>query len=297
MTLRSRASTFVLVAAAALIAHAQSPAPALTQADVFQPTKIWTTHLTFAADQWKAMEPTHGARGPSDRVGGGEWLQGPEGERNGWGAVNGLVFHYVHADFEFAGRQFRDVAVRFKGNGTYLDAHGGKLPLKIDLNKYVKGQKLAGIETLNLHNNITDPGWMNEVLSYRLYRDAGVPAPRSSYARVFVTVTGQFTRRYVGLYTVAENVDENFFQARLGSGAGALLKPVTVNPFKDLGNDWKRYVPPAASTSPGPATFGSWRACSTCRPFAARTSPGCASSAIRFSSPIASWRRSRKSRR
>ena len=69
--------------------------------------------------------------------------------------------------------QFRDVAVRFKGNGTYLNARGTeKVPFKVDLNKYVKGQKLAGVETLNFHNNITDPGWMNEVLAYRLYRDA-----------------------------------------------------------------------------------------------------------------------------
>jgi hypothetical protein len=83
---------------------------------------------------------------------------------------------------------------------------------------------------------------MNEVLSYRLYRDAGVPAPRSSYVRVYVTVTGQFAGRYAGLYTIAENVDENFFKARLGSGAGAILKPVSVNPFNDLGNDWARYV-------------------------------------------------------
>ena len=112
----------------------------------------------------------------------------------------------------------------------------------MDLNKYVKGQKLAGLETLNFHNNVTDPGLMNEVLAYRLYRDAGVPAPRSSYVRVYLTIGGQVSKKYLGLYTLAENVDENFFQARFASGAGALLKPVSVNPFKDLGNDWSRYI-------------------------------------------------------
>ena len=55
--------------------------------------------------------------------------------------------------------------------------------MKIDLNEYVKGQKLAGITKLNLHSNVTDASWMNEVLSHRLYRDAGVPAPRTAYAR------------------------------------------------------------------------------------------------------------------
>lgn len=211
----------------------------LTPADIFQPTTIWTAHLTFTADQFKAMEPK---RAPVTNRN-GEWLQGAPGNRNGWGAANGVEFHYVHADLEFAGREFHDVAVRYKGNGTYLDARGvGKFPLKVDLNKYVKGQKLAGLETLNFHNNVTDAGMMNEVLSYRLYRDAGVPAPRSSYVRVYLTVTGKFTRRYAGLFTLAENVDENFFKERFGSGAGALLKPVSVNPFKDLGNDWDKYI-------------------------------------------------------
>jgi len=229
--------------AAAVLAVAQAPATGtLTQADLFQPRTIWTAHLTFAADQWKAMEPTRAPVTPANRAS-GEWLQGAAGNRNGWGAANGVEFHYVHADLEFAGGQFRDVGVRFKGNGTYLDARGtGKFPLKVDLNKYVKGQKLAGVETLNFHNNVTDPGAMNEVLAYRLYRDAGVPAPRSSYVRVYLTVTGQTSKKYLGLYTLAENVDENFLQARFGSGAGALLKPVTVNPFKDLGNDWARYI-------------------------------------------------------
>jgi len=233
------------VAAVALVA-AQTTAPrALTQAELFNPLQIWTAHLTFSSDQWKAMEPTHGKSNSGFRFTGGEWLQGAPGERNGFGAAQGIEFNYVHADLEFAGRRFHDVAVRYKGNGTYIDGRKtGKEPFKVDLNKYVKGQKLAGVSTLNFHNNVTDPGWMNEVLSYRLYRDAGVPAPRSSYARVYLTVTGQFARRYAGLYTLVENVDENFFKARLAAGAaaGAILKPVSVNPFKDLGNDWSKYI-------------------------------------------------------
>src|SRR6185436_16842113 len=58
----------------------------------------------------------------------------------------------------------------------------------------------------------------------------------------YLTVTGKFTKKYYGLFTLAENVDENFFKERFGSGAGALLKPVTVNPFGDLGNDWNKYI-------------------------------------------------------
>src|SRR5262245_14271902 len=65
-------------------------------------------------------------------------------------------------------------------------AHTEKISLKVDLNKFVKGQKLAGITTINFQNNITDIGWMNEVVAYQLYRDAGGYAPRTTYAKVYL---------------------------------------------------------------------------------------------------------------
>jgi len=92
-----------------------------------------------------------------------------------------------------------------------------KYSFKVDLNKYVKGQKLAGLTSLNLHTNITDASWMNEVLSFRLYRDFGSPAPRTSYARVYVTVPGTHANTYLGLFSIVEDVDSTFGQARFGA--------------------------------------------------------------------------------
>ena len=119
-----------------------------------------------------------------------------------------------------------------------------KTSFKVDLNKHVKGQKLAGVSTLNFHNNFSDVGWVNEVLAYRLFKDAGVPASRTAYVRLYLTVDGLYNRRYVGLYSLVENVDGNFLQARYGTREGALLKPTTIAPFSDLGDDWAAYVQP-----------------------------------------------------
>jgi spore coat protein CotH len=135
------------------------------------------------------------------------------------------------------------VAVRYKGNGSYLRATRAgddKISLKVDLNKHVKGQKLAGLTTLNFQNNITDIGWMNEVLAYRLYRDAGALAPRTTYARVYLAVDGQ-QKRYLGLYSLSENVDENFAEDRFGTKKGAIFKPSTQELFTDWGADWATY--------------------------------------------------------
>ena len=179
--------------------------------------------------------------GPGNRARGMN-LQGPEGKRNGLASALGIEFEHVHADMQFAGSTLKDVSVRYKGNGTFLESRGSlKRSFKINLSKYVPGRKLAGITELNLHNNVTDPSWMNEVLSHRLHRDAGVPAPRTAYARVYVTVPGKHDRRYFGLYSIVEDVDKHFIEEHLGSSEGALFKPVSPTMFTDLGDNWAQY--------------------------------------------------------
>jgi hypothetical protein len=182
------------------------------------------------------------------------FLQGPEGKRNGLASAMGIDFEYVHADLEFEGKTFNDVAVRYKGNGTFIESRGSiKRSFKVDLNRFVKGRKLAGITQLNLHSNWTDPSWMNEVLSHRLHRDAGIPAPRAAYARVYITVPGKYERHYFGLYSLVEDISKAFAEERFGTSKGALFKPVTPNIFTDLGDDWADYnqtYDPADGASP-----------------------------------------------
>ena len=182
------------------------------------------------------------ANAPRQRVRGFN-LQGPEGKRNGVASVFGIDFVQVNADVEFEGQSFKNVGLRYKGQGTFLESRGtNKRSFKIDLNQFEKGQKLAGVSKLNLHNNHTDPSWMNEVLSHRLFRDAGVPAPRTSYARVFATVPGTYDRQYLGLYSLVENIDANFAEENFKTKKGAIFKPVTPDPFYDLGDDFAKYV-------------------------------------------------------
>ncbi|MEO8352659.1 MAG: CotH kinase family protein [Chthoniobacteraceae bacterium] len=184
-----------------------------------------------------------GGRGPGlGGAGGRPPLQGAEGQRNGLASAMGIEFNYVHADLEFDGVKLDDVAVRYKGNGTYMEARGAlKRSFKIDLNRYVKGQKIADQTTLNLHTNTTDATWMNEPLSYRLYREAEVPAPRTTYARVFLTVPEKYDHQIVGLYSIVENVDKHFAEENFDTKKGAIFKPVTPSLFSDLGDSWTSY--------------------------------------------------------
>jgi spore coat protein CotH len=236
------AAAFSLLAAAPFAARQEvtpTNVTSISTGDFFVPTKVWTARLSLSAEAWKAIQPRYGATGG----GFGSRFLGPPGGRNGVAGRQGIEFDYVRATLRIGDWTFRDVAVRYKGNGSYLRATragSDKISLKVDLNKHVKGQKLAGLTTINFQNNITDVGWMNEVLAYRLYRDADALAPRTSYARVYLAVEGQ-PERYLGLYSISENVDDNFFDERFGTRKGAILKPSTQELFTDWGADWSVY--------------------------------------------------------
>ena len=215
----------------------------ISDAEFFTPTKVWKAQLTMSADAWKAMQPRYGGASGGFGFGAGRFLAAPGG-RNGVAGRQGIEYDYVHATLQVGDWIFRDVAVRYKGNGSYLRASragSDKISLKVDLNKFVKGQRLAGITTINFQNNVTDVGWMNEVLAYRLYRDAGALAPRTTYAQVYLAVDGQPDTRYLGLYSISENVDDNFAEDRFGTRKGAIFKPSTQELFTDWGPDWATY--------------------------------------------------------
>lgn len=214
----------------------------ITPGDIFRFTNIWTVHLSFAPEQWEAMEPKQRPRSQGRPGRARSFLQGPEGGRNGIASAFGFVFDYVHADLEFGTNRFRNVGVRYKGNGTFFSSRDTlKRSLKIDLNQFEKGQKLARMSQLNLHNSVRDPSSMNEAAAYRLFRDGAVPAPRTAYAKVYITVPGKYDRRYFGLYNLVEDVGNTFVEERFGTSQGGILKPVTPNLFEDLGDDWKDY--------------------------------------------------------
>ena len=109
---------------------------------------------------------------------------------------------------------------------------------------------------------------MNEVLAYRLYRDAGALAPRTTYAQVYLTVDGQPEKRYLGLYSVSENVDENFAEDRFGTKKGAIFKPSTQELFTDWGPDWADLQPVVRSQDRSDRrrrSSGSSRSAGSCR--------------------------------
>jgi spore coat protein CotH len=115
------------------------------------------------------------------------------------------------------------IAVRTKGNSSLNSVannpNSNRYSWKLDINRYVDGQKLCGLKKFNLNNGFKDPSLLREHIGYTLATDIGLPTPRTSFADV--TVNGQ----HLGVYTLVEHVDSEFIERWFDDDTGDLYKP------------------------------------------------------------------------
>ncbi len=142
------------------------------------------------------------------------WEQMESNFESNFGGSNHI---YILGKVTIDGEILDSVGVRFKGFTSY-PFEGDKKPFKLDFNEYVDGQRYDGLRKMNLNNGTGDPAFHRDVLCYKMMRDMGVKAPRTSWARVYVN--GQ----YWGLYQTIEQVDKEFLKNNFADAEGNLFK-------------------------------------------------------------------------
>ncbi len=128
----------------------------------------------------------------------------------------------IPATVTYDGAVVTQVSLSTKGNSSRnsVRAMGSqRYSFKLDLDERVPGQRLFGVDKLNLHNSFKDPTLLRETIGYAMMQGAGVPASRTAFARL--TINGQPW----GLYVVVEQVEADFLRDRFGAADGELLKP------------------------------------------------------------------------
>jgi spore coat protein H len=196
-------------------------------------TNLWEIRLRLPAENWAALAPRNRENG---RFAPGE--PRPPGP----GAM-AREYPWSTATFECAGQVLTNVAVRFKGNSSFnMSRNGLKRPFKLDFDRGAKGRTFLGHEELLLNNNLNDGAQFREALAYDVFRRAGLPAPRTAFARVFLTIPGERTNTFLGLYTVAEAVEGDFLKTHFGTKKGLLAKPERLPGLQYLGPDWSAYT-------------------------------------------------------
>lgn len=170
---------------------------------IFSTDTIHEVHLTFSdAGFWAQLVHNY----ESNQVG------GEPGEFQGFSKVP-----YIMANALIDGERVDSIGVRLKGFTSY-GVSTDKKPIKLDFNEFVKGKRFDGLRKLNLNNGEGDPAMQRDLLSYNLMRRAGVPAPRTAYARVYLNDT------YWGIYLLVEQVDKTFVKEHFNGSGGNLFK-------------------------------------------------------------------------
>ncbi len=140
-------------------------------------------------------------------------------QQNFW---DSLVAYYpldkmMMASITIDGTLMDSIGVQLKGNSSYSSYPGVKKSMKIGFDEYVS-QKFDGLKKINLNNSFKDPTMMREKIMLDFCRRNNIPAPRCTYARVFLNGT------YWGLYTMVEQVNKTFLSDRFGNNDGNLFK-------------------------------------------------------------------------
>jgi len=174
------------------------PGQQKTQADTFGTDRILKIDIQLPAEDWLHVRTSH--------------RKGNEG----FAAWTEDTYEYRKADVTIDGVKIGSVGVRKKG---FLGSAISTRPsLKINLDKYVKGQQFEGLEMLTLNNNNQDQSMVQTAIVYDYFRRAGVPAPRAGFAHV--TVNGE----NLGIYTNVESMDKVLMQRLFDSSNGILYE-------------------------------------------------------------------------
>jgi spore coat protein H len=218
---------------------------------LFGLTKVHAVEFTIPASEWSVLQSdtvvSRGGRGGgfggSSGAPEGDYRRASDGRMMHRGGGFGGIFPWVTADLKSGDTTLAKVGLRYKGNASYTASQFQlRRNLKVKTDFFGKAPGLGGEKTLDFNAGALDPSRLRESLSFSVFRAAGVPAPRTAYAEVTLTVPGEYDREYVGLYTLVEQVNKSFAKEFLPGEKGLLLKPEGLSGgIAYYGEDWSRY--------------------------------------------------------
>ncbi len=143
---------------------------------------------------------------------------------------------YLEASFAWDSTTLSSIGVRFKGNSSYWSYYGDKKSFKLDIDEFVAGQTIAGLDKLNLNNCFLDPSYVREKAAYEMCDAMGMATCRTNYAAVYINDT------YWGLYLLVEQQDQEFIESRHGASEdGNLWKGEPYGSMEYLGTAESSY--------------------------------------------------------
>ncbi|MFW9895312.1 MAG: CotH kinase family protein [Candidatus Thorarchaeota archaeon] len=107
-------------------------------------------------------------------------------------------------------------------------------------------RRFLGLRRLNLRAAPTDFCFMNEVAGYEIFKILGIPHPRITWAKFFITETDEQgnivkNKEYKGLYLLTEDLDKTFLNYNFINPEGNLYKVTGLNANLEYRSNVKSY--------------------------------------------------------
>lgn len=133
--------------------------------------------------------------------------------------------------------EFREVGIHLKGSTGSFRPIDDKPCFTLDFRRYVANRSFYGLSKFHLNNSVEDPSYLNEWLGGELFRAAGVPAPKVSWAVV------ELNGKSLGLYVLKEGFTPTFLAGYFSQTNGVLYDT-------DWGHDVDQRMRPALGANP-----------------------------------------------
>ena len=141
---------------------------------------------------------------------------------------------YVEGSLTYNGETISPIGIRYKGSvGAFVGGVSGpdwgnpsghktatKLSMKFKIDWKGYNSTFYNLKTLQLHSMNLDPSQLHDRLGYWLFKQMGVPAPRAIHAKLYINGI------YNGLFSLVEQIDEQFADYHFSDGTGNIYKEV-----------------------------------------------------------------------
>jgi spore coat protein CotH len=139
---------------------------------------------------------------------------------------------YVATSVKFNGKEWYHVGFRLKGNSSLSGAWREgiyKLPFKLNFDEFeddypeIKNQRFYSFKEFSMSPGYDDNSLMRDKLASDLFRNAGVPAAKTSFYKIYINFGSGL--KYCGVYTMVEVIDDTMVKNQFGEDNGNIYKP------------------------------------------------------------------------
>ena len=185
--------------------------------------KVNSIEITMTSDDWQNIQDDMESK----------WgiAFGAGGQQHG-GGFSSEEADYVAVSLKCNGLEWYKVGFRLKGNSSLSSTWRNgiyKLPFRLNFDKFedtypqIKNQRFYGFKELSMSPGANDNTLIREKVGADIFLMAGIPSARTSFYKVYINFGSG--KKYCGVYTMVEIVDDTMIKDQFQNNNGNIYKP------------------------------------------------------------------------